>query len=147
MMTADDLRRLLDAAVAELSADEIPHGIGLCAAASARLTARLVARDQVAESATRSELVNAKRMAAILDVPEGWLRDRQRADQIPCIRVGHYVRFEPGAVLDAVRRMPRLHNSHLRSIKKAKETRGGKRPVSTGCPSSPPETAPEAANG
>jgi hypothetical protein len=143
MMTAADLRRCLDTAVVELPADETADAIGLCAAAQARLLARLTAP----VAPVTDKLVNAKVMAEILDVPEGWVRDRGRGGQIPTHRLGHHVRFSPRAVLEAVRKLPPLHNPHLRSIKRAAEKRGGKRSASIECPSSVAETAPEAANG
>jgi hypothetical protein len=148
-MTVADLRRALDTAVAELPADEIPDAIGLCAAAQARLTARLVARNRDAESANLfPSLVNAKEMAAILGVPQNWVRDRQRAEQIPCHHLGYYVRFAPAEVLEAVRKLPRLHNAQSRSAKITKQIKGGKRQESTEYPKSSgaaaTETAPEA---
>ena len=44
-------------------------------------------------------LVNVEEMARILGVPVSWLYQRTRANAIPCVRVGKYVRFKPEEVL------------------------------------------------
>jgi hypothetical protein len=80
-------------------------------------------------------------MAGLLGTPENWVRDKARAGVLPFVRMGHYVRFEPAAVIDAVRKLrlsgPRSHNGQLRAPKKHMETRGGRRGVSKECPISP----------
>jgi hypothetical protein len=42
-------------------------------------------------------------MARLLDLPEHWVRDHARRRLIPSCRVGHYVRFDPVAVISAVK--------------------------------------------
>ena len=44
-------------------------------------------------------LVNVEEMANILGVPISWLYQRTRANAIPCVRIGKYVRFKPEEVL------------------------------------------------
>ena len=45
-------------------------------------------------------LVDVKEMASILGVPASWLYQRTCRRQIPCLKVGKYVRFDPEEVLD-----------------------------------------------
>jgi excisionase family DNA binding protein len=40
-------------------------------------------------------LVDAAAAAELLGVPETWVRAEARADRIPHVRLGRYVRFEP----------------------------------------------------
>jgi len=39
-------------------------------------------------------LLNAKQAATLLNVPESWVRAEARAQRIPHVRLGRYVRFE-----------------------------------------------------
>lgn len=100
-----------------------------------------------AAPAAPDRLVDAAEMAEMLDVPENWVRDKARAGALPFRQLGHYVRFSPPEVLEAVRRMPQSHDCALRGLKKRKETRGGSRRVSTECPTSRPEESPEVRHG
>lgn len=48
------------------------------------------------------ELIDAAELAARWQVPESWVRNRTRArtpreERIPCVRLGRYVRFQPGS--------------------------------------------------
>jgi hypothetical protein len=50
----------------------------------------------------RSELIDSAELAARLRVPESWVRNHTRArtpkaERIPCLRLGKYVRFEWGS--------------------------------------------------
>jgi excisionase family DNA binding protein len=38
-------------------------------------------------------LLDAEELARILHVPPRWVRDQAREGGLPCIRLGHYVRF------------------------------------------------------
>jgi excisionase family DNA binding protein len=40
-------------------------------------------------------LVDAERAAALLEVPKTWVLAQARANRIPHVRLGRYVRFEP----------------------------------------------------
>ena len=40
-------------------------------------------------------LYNTKEAAKLLGVPESWLGSAARKGIIPCVRLGHYVNFEP----------------------------------------------------
>ncbi len=43
-------------------------------------------------------LVDAAGAAELLDVPKTWILAEARADRIPHVRLGRYVRFEPEAL-------------------------------------------------
>src|SRR5271157_5378984 len=50
-----------------------------------------------------AELIDSAELAKRLRVPESWIRNRTRArtpraERIPCLRLGRYVRFEWGSV-------------------------------------------------
>ena len=45
-----------------------------------------------------SPLLNAAEAAAMLSVPKTWVLAQARADRIPHVRLGHYVRFDAGAL-------------------------------------------------
>ena len=45
------------------------------------------------------QMVDVHEMARILHVPISWLYLRTRFHEIPCIRVGKYLRFEPDKVI------------------------------------------------
>jgi len=40
-------------------------------------------------------LVDARRAAELLDVPASWLLAEARANRVPHVRLGRYVRFDP----------------------------------------------------
>lgn len=44
-------------------------------------------------------LVTVQEMAEILRVPRSWLYERTRLNQIPHLKLGRYVRFEPEQVI------------------------------------------------
>lgn len=54
-----------------------------------------VARDRLQGVPRERELVDVAVAAAILDVPKTWVLEQARRGQIPHIRLGRYVRFEP----------------------------------------------------
>lgn len=131
-MNFGDLRGLIETA----PAIELPKLIGeleaLKAAAWARLTTPMPSKQDA------PELVTPARMAEIVGCPEHWIRSKARGGLLPVVQMGHYVRFEPAAVIDAVRKLrlsaPQSHNGQLRTPKKHVEKRGGRRGVSTECP-------------
>jgi excisionase family DNA binding protein len=43
-------------------------------------------------------LIGINEMAKKLDVPVSWLYSRTRTNDIPCVRVGKYVKFEESEV-------------------------------------------------
>lgn len=61
----------------------------------AELTAeRLAAAARAAPAAPSPALLDAKAAAAQLGVPASWVLAEARADRIPHVRLGKYVRFE-----------------------------------------------------
>jgi excisionase family DNA binding protein len=43
-------------------------------------------------------LLEAKDVAELLSVPVSWVRDTTRQGEMPCVRLGRYVRYERQAV-------------------------------------------------
>lgn len=55
-------------------------------------------------------LLDAPGLAELLRLPESWIRAEARAERIPHVRLGRYVRFDPAEVerwLEGRRRGPR----------------------------------------
>jgi hypothetical protein len=48
-------------------------------------------------------LVDSRAMGAILNVAETWIEMAAKTGQIPSVRVGRYLRFDPESVLAALR--------------------------------------------
>jgi excisionase family DNA binding protein len=44
-------------------------------------------------------LLSAAEVAELLSVPESWVRERSREGDLPCLRLGRYVRYERAEVL------------------------------------------------
>ena len=59
----------------------------------------------VYDGATLQQLVDIHEMARLLKVSASWLyqRTRLRLSDIPIVRVGRYVRFQPQDVIDALK--------------------------------------------
>jgi len=45
-----------------------------------------------------ARLLDARQVAEVLGVPDTWVRAEARAERIPHVRFGRYVRFDPAAV-------------------------------------------------
>ena len=54
---------------------------------------------QMSASRMSDSLIDAKAAGELLGVPHTWLLRQARADAVPHIRLGHYVRFDPGQLL------------------------------------------------
>jgi excisionase family DNA binding protein len=52
----------------------------------------------VAPPSPPRELIDAGGAAELLNVPKSWVLAQARADRIPHVRLGRYVRFEPEAL-------------------------------------------------
>lgn len=50
-------------------------------------------------SGGRAHLLTVKELADVLSVPESWVYARTATGEIPCLRVGRYVRFRLAEVL------------------------------------------------
>jgi excisionase family DNA binding protein len=53
-------------------------------------------------------LIGINEMAKKLDVPVSWLYSRTRTNNIPCVRVGKYVKFEESEVWEWLK----MQNDH-----------------------------------
>lgn len=51
----------------------------------------------------RDGLMESDEVAAYIGVPTSWVRARARRNEIPCVRLGHYVRFRREAIDDWIR--------------------------------------------
>ncbi|MGO9056948.1 MAG: helix-turn-helix domain-containing protein [Candidatus Binataceae bacterium] len=81
---------------ATVNPEHIPALLTQLAALQSALAARLISASSVA--APESVLVDAGELADRLGVPETHIRTKARAGEIPCVRVGKYMRFDPAAV-------------------------------------------------
>lgn len=57
--------------------------------------AAAVARHLAEAQAPRPAFVDAAAAAALFDIPKSWLLAEARADRVPHVRLGRYVRFDP----------------------------------------------------
>jgi excisionase family DNA binding protein len=58
------------------------------------LTPGLPDAGDVMSAATVTPLLNAEQAAALLNVPKSWVLAEARANRIPHVRLGRYVRFD-----------------------------------------------------
>lgn len=65
---------------------------------------RRVVREELNGNALGGELLDAKELAAKLNVPKSWVREQSRQGNIPTRRLGHYVRFDLTEVLEATKK-------------------------------------------
>lgn len=70
-----------------------PAAIEALAAALAPLLAQRLA--SLAAPRVENALLNAEQAGALLSVPATWVLAEARANRIPHVRLGHYVRFDP----------------------------------------------------
>jgi hypothetical protein len=95
--------RTLRGAVEATPTDQLPRLLGLFAELTAIAQQRLLAPEPPPKAqGDNLELVDATEMARRLDVPVSWVRERARAGRIPARKLGHYLRFDPRAVADAL---------------------------------------------
>jgi len=126
-------------AVANCPTDSLPELVAAFEAAKARAWVRLAITPAATEEAAPADhLVGAAEMARLLDLPGHWVRDHARRRLIPSLKVGHYVRFEPTAVIAAVRALggAQDHPSCSRSIRKRQKS--GDLPAATAPVDAPP---------
>lgn len=77
--------------------DQIP---GLLLFLTARLLAETATEVEKANHASGSaeNLVTAGELAGYLNLPESWVRNEERLDRIPSVRLGKYIRFRVSEV-------------------------------------------------
>jgi excisionase family DNA binding protein len=66
----------------------------------------------------QDELMTVEEVALMLKVKTSWVYERIRArkgEKLPHIKLGHYVRFERGAVEEFVRRQRKAYFSTIRN--------------------------------
>lgn len=132
----EQARALLAELVRDADAEQLPDLIGALEAAKVRAIVRLQQPLSKGEAEPHG-LVDAAKMAKLLDVPTNWVLDKARAGTLPCRRLGHYVRFEPAEVLEAARRVPGLHDSRLSTLRARTGNRNVTRASVRGCPTLP----------
>ncbi len=54
---------------------------------------------QKEDDMNRPDLVDVAELAKYLNVKKSWIYERTRKNEIPHVRVGKYVRFDPGEVI------------------------------------------------
>ncbi len=52
--------------------------------------------ERITSVSAPAPLLDAQAAGALLNVPASWVLTEARADRIPHVRLGRYVRFEPG---------------------------------------------------
>ena len=105
MTTAPDfatLARLCDRLAVELPAVELPDLVATLEGAKARVLARIV-REALPSPVEPATLIDAVEQARRLNVAETWVRDAARRGRIPCVHAGVHLRFDPAAVLEAMK--------------------------------------------
>ncbi len=61
-------------------------------------------------------LIDVRELSKILNVPISWLYQRTRLGAIPCIRIGKYVRFDPGEVISFLKDSERDDKAAARRV-------------------------------
>ena len=74
------------------------------AALLAAIASRMAQPPVAADVDQSTALVTAKQLAAKLNVTEAWIRERVRTNQIPFVRLGRYIRFDPARVAHTLQR-------------------------------------------
>jgi hypothetical protein len=96
------LARLCDRLACDLPADVLPDLIAALEAGKARALARVV-REAIPAPRPALQLVDAAEMARQLNLAETWVRDAARQERIPCVHAGVHLRFDPVAVVEAMK--------------------------------------------
>lgn len=63
---------------------------------------RAIAAPSIATTADGEPLLDAAGLAAQLGLPQTWIEDRTRRDELPCIRAGRWIRYNRRAVEQAL---------------------------------------------
>jgi hypothetical protein len=100
MSRLDELRAVLDRAVAELPVAELAELVGVLAAAKARALARVLA--PTAPAVATDDVVDVATLAAELGLAPSWLRAQARTGKLPHLRCGKYIKFKRAEVLAAL---------------------------------------------
>jgi excisionase family DNA binding protein len=88
--------------VSTLPIEQIPGEFAKLAALQLALASRLIAEQIASRDAGAETLLDAKEMAALVNVHESWIRTAARRGEIPVVRIGRYQRFKPADVKAAL---------------------------------------------
>jgi excisionase family DNA binding protein len=58
-------------------------------------------------------LLTSEQLAELLSIPSTWFEEAARRDELPCVRVGKYVRFDLDEVLSSLN--PRIASARVKS--------------------------------
>jgi hypothetical protein len=103
MTALDTLTATIDHLLVELPADELSGLVATLEGGKARALARIVADAVTPKPELPLTLVDAGELARQLGLPESWVRTAARRQQIPCVHAGVHLRFDPMAVIDALK--------------------------------------------
>lgn len=53
----------------------------------------MIAKRAVDQNSDADDLLGAPKLAKRFGVPESWIREQARQGKLPCLRLGHYMRF------------------------------------------------------
>lgn len=105
MIVGEDIERvatLIRNAAVSIPLDDLPKLIGVLAEAQATANTRAIKEAACMKmDTTWKQLVDARAMATLLNVPVSWVREEARRGRIPSHRLGRYVRFDPAKVIDS----------------------------------------------
>ena len=96
------LARLCDRLAVELPAPALPDLVATLEAGKTRVLARVV-REAIPAPPPPAQLVDAVELARRLNVAETWVRCAARSGRIPCVHAGVHLRFDPVAVVEAMK--------------------------------------------
>ena len=93
------MQERMDAAVVEwarrIPVDQIPYAVAsLLVRFWTECNAGRTSERTGASASDPDKLLTARQLAERLNVPESWVRNEERAGQIPSVRLGKYVRFK-----------------------------------------------------
>lgn len=63
---------------------------------------KAIAAPATATAADAEPLLDAAELATALSLPQTWIEDRTRRDELPCIRAGRWIRYNRRAVEQAL---------------------------------------------
>ena len=105
-----DLGAELRRTATEIPDDNLPELVAQLEAAKAIAWGRLVTPRAPTPTTEMPQLVDSSEMARLIMMPAHWVRENARRGRIPCVRLGHYVRFDPWEVAKAIRTLARDDN-------------------------------------
>ena len=80
-------------ALAKLLAEIASRGATLTTLQGTLLSLMIAKRDGGRNGTTADGLLDAPELAQRFGVPESWVREQARQGNLPCVRLGHYMRF------------------------------------------------------